>query len=134
MKTKTILSEVSNGKRCVVDFKNKTVKLGKRYINFEPSTPCGDFVTELRRYYEEYKYSTPSKRTMSERRNYFIAVDFDELTTLQLARGICREVAKAQLELFVLSSYINGNVYTLFTNDKYWFWQDETLVILKDWF
>ena len=135
MKTETILARVSNGTRCKVDFKTQTVKLGKKQINFEGSA-SNDFITKLRELYKMYKYSTPNKRTLSERRNYFRAVGFDELSTLQLAHGVDREFAKAKLELFVLANYVNGNINTLFT-ENHWFWQDDeekSLVILRDWF
>lgn len=136
MKTEAILEEVRKGKICTVNFKNKTVRLGRKLINYEGSSAY-DFINELRDLYISYKYSTPNHRTESLRKKYFRAEKIDNLSTAQLAQGIDREVAKAKLELFVLTNYLNGNISTLFNDESHWFWQDDaeaSLVILKEWF
>ena len=86
--------------------------------------------------YENYKYSLPSERSDSKRRQYFKALPVDKLTDEQMATGERREVARAKLEGFILCMIVDG--FFVWDEDELgkWFYQskrDPDLVILRNW-
>lgn len=143
-----LIRRVEDGESFYVNFKNKSLKIGKKFvikdgiydgelfpdISFDLDTSLILSYTEL--LYEQYKYSMPSERSDSKRRQYFKALSADNLTDEQMATGEFREVARAKLEGFILCTIVNGTFKWDEETMGKWFWQskkDSDLVILKSW-
>lgn len=144
-----LIERVDNGETFHINFKTRTMKVGKSYLvkNGEYDTSRILFIDNIHRSmddvlnmidikYKTYKYSLPSERSESKRKGYFKALSFSELTDEQLFIADKREVARAQLEGFILCMLLNGSfVWNEETMGK-WFYQskcDPDLIILKDW-
>lgn len=142
-----IIERVSKGARCSVDFKKRTIKLGKKPV--ETSGELGikeyadldEWLNKVEDLYDDYKYSKPSQRSMKrERKAKFRALSVPELIKEcghdALNNPVLRDVAQAKLEVFIVLSLIQGtfNPDELFAKD--WFYQgaDKSLIIRKDWF
>lgn len=85
--------------------------------------------------YQQYKHSIPSERSESHRRSYFKALPEKDLSDHDMLYGVSREVARCQLEVFVLLMLFDGQLQW---QSKWgsWFWQspnDKDLVILRQW-
>lgn len=83
--------------------------------------------------YHEYKYSMPNG--VSYKRNYFKALDYDELEIEYLVNGANRTKAKEKLELTLLTGILNKSLS--WPDERKWFWQsekDRDFVVLKKWF
>lgn len=145
-----LIKRVSEGEPFYINFKNRALKIGKEFIiadgvydasrklindaqydmNMNCLLECIDVL------YHYYKYSLPSERSDSRRRQYFKALSADKLTDKQMAIGGNREIARAQLEGFVLCMIINGTFTWNETEMGKWFYQskaDPDLVILRSW-
>ena len=145
-----LIKRVSEGEPFYINFKNKSLKIGKQFIiadgvydisrelihDIECCSDMKCLLAFIDGLYRHYKYSLPSERSDSKRRQYFKALPADKLTDKQMAIGMNREIARAQLEGFVLCMIING---FLSWNEKEmgkWFYQSKTdpdLVILRSW-
>lgn len=143
-----VIEAVSQGARCQVDFKQRTLRLNGRFVatkdkalgigNFRDLDEWLDKVEDL---YDEYKYSRPTERSISkERKSRFKALSVAQLIEQvghsALNAPISRDLALAKLEVFILFSLVGGvfNPEELFHKD--WFYQgaDKSLIIRKDWF
>ena len=145
-----LIKRVTEGESFYINFKNKSLKIGKHFIVtdgvYDTSRElihdiecCADikcllaFIDGL---YHHYKYSLPSERSDSKRRQYFKALHADKLTDKQMAIGMNREIARAQLEGFILCMIINGTFKWNEAEMGKWFYQSKTdpdLVILRSW-
>lgn len=145
-----LIKRVAEGESFYINFKNRALKIGKEFIItdgvYDTSRElirdikcCTDikcllaFIDGLYRY---YKYSLPSERSDSKRRQYFKALPVDKLTDKQMAIGLRREVARAQLEGFILCMIVNGTFVWDENEMGKWFYQSKTdpdLVILRNW-
>ena len=147
-----LIERVDNGETFSIDFKKRTMKVGKDYLikdgEYDVSKglfpklheqPYSLYVTlhEINELYKGYKYSLPSERNDSKRRKYFKALSIDELTDEQLMCADKRETKQAALEGFILCSIIAGHlVWDEEIMDGKWFYQsknDPDLVILRSW-
>jgi len=95
-----------------------------------------DILERIEMLYANYKYSLPSEKSESRRRQYFKALPVDKLTDKQMATGESREVARAKLEGFMLCMIVDG--FFVWNEEEMgkWFWQsqrDLDLVILRNW-
>ena len=147
-----LLERVESGETFNIDFEKRNMKVGKNYLikNGEYDNEMslfGELYQEpyslhvvlhmIRELYKNYKYSMPSERSDSKRKNYFKALSVEELTDEQLVHGKKRETAQAALEGFVLCSIIAGHL--VWDEDVMcgkWFWQsrsDSDLIVLRSW-
>ena len=145
-----LIKKVSEGEPFYINFKNKSLKIGKQFViangvydtskelihNVKCYSDMKCLLAFIDGLYKYYKYSLPSERSDNKRRQYFKALPADKLTDKQMAIGMNREVARAQLEGFILCMIVNGT----FTWDEAemgkWFYQskaDPDLVILRSW-
>lgn len=136
----TLIEKVENGTPFKVDFKTRTLRVGKKKLIdngkyegdlFDEQTDFLETVTSL---YDEYKLSTPSSKN---RRSYFYAVPAKEMTWEQLTVGIPREIAMARLEGYILCKILEGTTWESITNNNprcTWFWRKDDLVLFKEWF
>ncbi len=82
--------------------------------------------------YAFYKHSVPNR--MKRQRNFFRALQENELSTEDLITGESRQVAKEKLEMAVLEGSLNGSLK--WPDEAKWFWQSEKdpdLIVLKKW-
>lgn len=141
--------KVSLGAKFSIDLKNRSFRLDGKYIIKNGETAedlsvspddldLGDIdysnpYAVIECLYEQYKYSVPSARTDAMRRNYFLALPFEDISNEDMLYAMRREEAQIRLELYVLISLINGSLQWL--NPNRYFWQsqrDPDLVILRD--
>lgn len=141
----TILTEaVAEGKKWNVDFKSRSLKINGEYLvkNGECNRitgivhyPSEQFLWHVEKAYELYKHSIPSERSESRSRNYFLALPEKELKDEDMMYGVDREMARADLEGFVLCSLFEGVTWD--ESWGKWFWQspnDKDLILLREWF
>ena len=143
---KRFLNAVRDGVPFKVDFKNRSLRLGNKYLIKDGETKCkeqyqkkvhNNFLLRVRQLYKEYKFSMPSKRSKD---NYFYALPSKEMTWEQMTVGFPREYAKAKLEGYILREILSGITWEevlaeVENKEKYtWFYQDGDLVLLKEWF
>lgn len=143
-----LIKRVSEGEPFYVNFKNRTLKIGKKFIiadgvyddsmeliacSYDKLESLLDVIDNL---YCNYKYSLPSERSDSKRCKYFKALSVNEMNDMQLIAGERREVARARLEGFILCVILNGKLQWDETKLGKWFYQSKTdpdLVILRSW-
>lgn len=137
---KELFAKVDNGARFNVDFKRRTIKVGKNL--YDPAEveglkcpPDKDVMQSLEMLYENYKYSIPSERSEQRQRNYFKAVPYEALSDEQMMYGFHREITRFALETFFLIMVVTGQLK--WKEDwGTWFWQsqnDPDLVVLREW-
>lgn len=142
-----LVRKVSDGKTFYVNFEDRTMKVGHKYlvkkgvydnerqVMYSTHKSLDDVLNTIEVLYTEYKYSLPSERS-DKRRLYFKALDLEEIPDEKLFVADSREVTRARLEGFVLCSILNGDFRWDEEKLGKWFWQSEIepeLVILKDW-
>lgn len=138
-----LIERVEQGEFFKIDFKKRNLKVGKDFLikdgKWEKKRILYPFLVFnpqpiLIDNFRTYKYSRPSKRSESNRKCYFKALDVNELTDEQLVCGENREVARAKLECFLLCMILQDKLQ--WTDEKLWFWKSEEepdLIILKEW-
>ena len=143
-----LVHRVRNGETFYIDFNSQSLKIGKKFIVengfYDDSRTLyttselevSDVLSWIEMLYKNYKYSLPSERSDSKRKTYFKALSIDKLTDAQIATGERREVARAQLEGFILCMIVDG--FFVWDEDEMgkWFYQsknDPDLVILRSW-
>lgn len=143
-----LVKRVEEGESFYVNFKNQSLKIGKKFVVVDgfyddertlfttSELEMSDVLSYIETLYENYKYSMPSERSDSKRRQYFKALPVDKLTDKQMATGERREVARAKLEGFVLCMIVDG--FFVWDEEEMgkWFYQssrDSDLVILRSW-
>ena len=140
------VQRVSDGETFYINFKNKSMKIGKRFVITDGvydaerkliDSDCNDVTAVLKQIenlYDDYKFSVPSERSDSKRRKYFKALPIDKLPDEKLMIAQRREVAQAKLEGFILCMVLNGQLKWTDEMGK-WFWvskNDPDLVILRN--
>ena len=143
-----LIKRVGDGEPFYVNFKNQALKIGKEFLVADgfydderilyttSELEMSDILAYIEMLYENYKFSLPSERNDSKRRQYFKALSADKLTDKQMATGERREVARAKLEGFILCMIVDG--FFVWNEDEMgkWFYQsnrDPDLVILRSW-
>lgn len=135
---------VMDGAKFSVDLKTRTLKVGGKVLveNGKTDIPIGGvvdtpemFLYNVEDNYRLYKHSVPSERSESKRKRYFIALPERELSDEDMLYGMPRDVAQAQLELYILCQLLLGMQW----QEEWgkWFWQspnDKDLVLLREWF
>ena len=138
-----LIERVENGESFHIDLEKQTMKIGRKSINLLEQErklieydESNDVLYDIEELYSKYKYSIPSERSDSKRRQYFKALPADKLTDAQMVYGEKRDVAQAALEGFILCAVLSGHLMWEDFHTDGWFWQshnDEDLVILKSW-
>lgn len=138
----SVMEEAINGARISVDFKKRNLKINGKLVvesgnsEYESHLYVEEwFLKSVEDFYRQYKHSVPSERSEGKRRRYFNALPEWELSDEDMMYGIPREVAQAQLELYVLCHILQG----LKWDESWgkWFWQSKNepdLVLLREWF
>ena len=134
---------VVDGAKFYVDFEGRNLKVNGEYLvkdgktDYELGGICDadTFLFNVEDNYRIYKHSVPSERSEGKYRKYFSALSERDLTDDDMMYGISREVAQAQLEIFILHQILLGIKW----NESWgkWFWQspnDKDLVLLRKWF
>ena len=135
---------VMDGAKFSVDLKTRTLKVGGEVLveNGKTDIPIGgvvdspgEFLYNVEDNYRLYKHSVPSERSESKCKRYFIALPEHELSDEDMLYGMPRDVAQAQLELYILCQLLLGMQW----QEEWgkWFWQspnDKDFVLLREWF
>ena len=142
-----LIQRVSDGESFYINFKNRAMKIGKKFIIADGvydetrkllECDCADMqevLSEIEKLYTEYKYSLPSERSDSKRRKYFKSLSIEEIPDKHIFNAERREVAQAKLEGFILCMMLQGKFVWAEDMGK-WFYQsknDPDLVILRSW-
>jgi hypothetical protein len=142
-----LVQRVSDGESFYINFKNRAMKIGKKFIIADGvydaerklvECDCVDtkeVLSEIERLYTDYKYSLPSERSDNKHRKYFKALSIEELPDDKLMTATRREVARAKLEGFILCAILSTK-FKWVDDMGSWFWQsknDSDLVILRNW-
>lgn len=142
-----VIAHVKDGGHCSVNFKTRTLTLDgclvelSENLGIEKYADLDAWLDKAEDLYDAFKYSRPTMESEKQTRNsYFKALSFDEIARETgndpSTNPIKREVAKAELETFILLSLVNGslNPDELFARD--WFYQgtDKSFVLLSTWF
>ncbi len=128
-----------------IDLKEKTyTKDGVKYIengivvkkNYEiRKEPVS--IEELENLYHAYKYSIPTMEEDNLKKQYFKALDINDIPAEALFLGVPRQIARENLELTLLMGILNKSItWESLGNPGTWFWQsniDKDFVILKNW-
>ena len=143
-----LIKRVSDGETFYVNFKNQSLKIGKKFIVTDgfydddrtlyttSEIEMSDVLAYIETLYENYKYSLPSERSDNKRRQYFKALPMDKLTDKQMITAERREIARAKLEGFILCMIVDGFFVWDENEMGKWFYQsdkDPDLVILRNW-
>lgn len=143
-----LIKRVAEGESFYINFKNRALKIGKEFVIADgvydterelityPHDDMDIMLKIIELLYRNYKYSLPSERSDSKRRQYFKALSVDKLTDAQMATSERREVARAKLEGFILCTIVDG--LFVWNEEKMgkWFWEsknDKDLIILREW-
>lgn len=127
------LERVGNGSHARVDFAEKKFYLNGKEVEVN-ATPVEDAYSEIEKLYMNYKLSYPSEHSKRSSREYFKALDSEEMSIEELVNGEERTLAKARLEANFLCMVLNGSL--TWEDESKWFWQsnvDKELIILKEW-
>ena len=137
MKTyEEILEAISNGASYKINLEKRTLVVNRKQIDIVSGEKMSveSVLEKIEELYYCYKYSIPSATEPS--RPYFKALKYNELSQEDQTYGPNRDIARFELEYFVLQSIINGSfVWNEETMGK-WFWRssnDYDLVILRSW-
>ena len=137
-----VCREVCNGAKFMVDFKKRSLKLNGEYIVKDGLTEYksyryipDNFLYHVEDFYASYKHSIPSERSDSRGKRYFNPLPEKDLTDEDMLYGIGRDLAQAQLEVYILCCLLEGAKW----NEEWgkWFWQspnEKDLVLLREWF
>lgn len=138
----SVMEEARNGERITVDFKKRNLKVNGCLVvengksEYESRIYVEEwFLKNVEDYYRQYKHSVPSERSESRGRRYFNALPESGLSDEDMMYGVPRELAQAQLEVYILCCLMEGMKW----NEEWgnWFWQskeDPDLVLLREWF
>lgn len=134
-----IANKVGNGSRFSVNFEKRTLRVDGKLVDLDDIEvlPIDDdlMLRMIADLYYAYKHSIPSERSESHRKSYFKALPEDELTDTDMMYNASREVARCELEIYVLLRIRSGELHW---HDEWgsWFYQspyDKDLIILRSW-
>lgn len=143
-----LVQRVSDGESFYINFKNRAMKIGKKFIIADgvydtdrkliecDCTNMQEVLNKIEKLYEGYKYSLPSERSDNKRRKYFKALSIEEIPDDRLFVAGRREIERAKLEGFILCSILTGKFEWDEQKLGKWFYQskkDSDLVILRNW-
>lgn len=122
-----------------IDLENRSMIDGKTVLvdNGVPKNGyiiSDDIITyeQLEDLYQQYKYSVPNP--IKYKKNYFKALNSDNLSIENMIAGANRTDAKFKLEHAILTGVLNGSLK--WPDESKWFWQsekDRDFIILRKW-
>lgn len=126
-----------------INFYTKTLKINGK-VKVDKGKYKGEYGVLLEKVKEhteelfnDYYYSLPSERSQ-QKRCYFVAESFDNLTDEQLFVGKDRVMCQAMLEGYVLGLILLNCPFSEFDDDEtHYFWQssvNKKLIVFKSWF
>lgn len=139
------VERVRKGAAFKVSLENRTLVVnGKKVIDngkYEgelgiPQLTLGSALEQIEYLYDQYKHSVPSERSERKHRQYFKALNEEDLDDDDMRFGLLRDETQVSLELSVLCFILNGSFVWDEQNMGKWFWQsskDKDLVILRQW-
>lgn len=141
-----VIERVADGARFTVNLQLRSLKLNGKYIikdgkyDGELGVELADPIQQIEYLYARYRHSIPSERNDNRRRHYFQALPESKLEEDDMLYGIPREIAAAELEIFILLALITGALtWKSFTDNApkaTWFWKssrDPSLIIFRQW-
>lgn len=141
-----VIERIADGARFTVNLQKRSLKLNGKYIikdgkyDGDLGVELTDPIQQIEYLYDRYRHSIPSERNDNRRRHYFQALPESQLDDNDMLYGIPREVAAAELEIFILLALMTGALtWETFTqNDPKatWFWKssnEPSLIIFKKW-
>lgn len=141
-----VIERIADGARFTVNLPRRSLKLNGKYI-IKDGVYEGDFgidftepIQKIEHLYERYRHSIPSERNDKRRRHYFQALPESKLEDDDMLYGTPREVAAAELEVFLLLAIMSGALtwesFTTIDKKATWFWKSPTnpsLIVFKNW-
>ena len=94
-----------------------------------------DKLQKIEELYHQYKLSYPDETsTRNSRKNYFLALDSEDMTMAELVKGENRELSRVELELYILLHSLNKSFVWEDDFGSY-FYQgaDKDLIIMREW-
>lgn len=141
-----VIERIADGARFTVNLQRRSLKLNGKYIikdgqySGDLGVELADPIQQIEYLYDRYRHSIPSERNDNRRRHYFQALPESKLDDDDMLYGISREVAAAELEIFILLALMTGTLtWEMFTNNNpkaTWFWKssnEPSLIIFKKW-
>lgn len=141
-----IIERVADGARFSVNLQRRSLKLNGKYIikdgkyNGDLGVELTNPIQQIEHLYERYRHSIPSERNDNRHRHYFQALPENKLDEEDMLYGIPREIAAAELEVFILLALITGALTWAMLTDNdpkaTWFWKssnEPSLIIFKHW-
>lgn len=141
-----VIERVADGARFTVNLPRRSLKLNGKYIikdgkyDGDLGVDLADPIQRIETLYGRYRHSIPSERNDNRRRHYFQALPESKLEADDMLYGVPREVAAAELEIFILLALMSSTLtWTSFTDNDpkaTWFWKsskEPSLIIFKHW-
>lgn len=142
-----VIERIVDGARFTVNLQRRSLKLNGKYIikdgkyDGDLGVELADPIQQIEYLYDRFRHSIPSERNDNRRRHYFQALPESKLDDDDMLYGIPREIAAAELEIFILLALISGALSweDLANNNPKvtWFWKssnEPSLIIFKHWF
>ena len=138
------LEEAREDKKVKADFKKKSLKVDNKYwikegrnlTDLELIIDNGeDKLQKIEELYHKYKFSYPDETsTKNSRKNYFLALDSEDMTMAELVKGENRELSRVELELYILLHALNKSfVWEEGFGSYFYQGSDKDLVIMREW-
>lgn len=141
-----VIERIADGARFTVNLQRRSLKLNVKYIikdgkyDGDLGIDLADPIPQIETLYGRYRHSIPSERNDNRRRHYFQALPESKLEEDDMLYGVPREVAAAELEIFILLALMSGTLsWKSFTDNDpkaTWFWKspkEPSLIIFKHW-
>jgi len=136
----TLSELVEAGTSFHIDLNKRTCKVGKKILMDKEWNKALDFEKDedilltLQKKYDEYRVSTPSERSSAIKNTYFKALDYDELSDIELIKWNDRESARLNLELCMLYIVCHYQWHELFNPRQFFYRGNNGLRVMKNWF
>lgn len=143
------IERIADGARYSVSFITRSLRLNGKYI-IKDGVYDGDLgvdftddpIGHIEYLYDRYRHSIPSERHDMRRRYHFSkAILTDKMDDEDMLYGVPREIATAELEIFMLLAIMTEAIsWKTFTDNDpraTWFWKsskEPSLIIHKKWF
>lgn len=141
-----VIERISDGARFTVNLQRRSLKLNGKYIikdgkyDGDLGVDLADPIQRIETLYGRYRHSIPSERNDNRHRHYFQALPESKLEEDDMLYGVPREVAAAELEIFILLALMAGTLtwesFTGIDPKATWFWKspkEPSLIIFKHW-
>ena len=134
MDTQELEQKIESGAKFRISFEKRSLNINGKKVEFENDIECDFSFDKLENLYRRYKHSLPGERDQVKK-NYFLALNEEDLSEEDVLYGERRQLAKFRLEFYVLCAIVSGALKWKEDWGSY-FWQsdnDKSLVILRSW-